>query len=198
MTALLVGIYKAYRQSLNCSLNYRVAEWVKKRGGASKWLYVNTLLKNGGVAQMVERSLSMREVPGSMPGTSTYIFWLVYIYVANGLSGLNLRTCTSDKDDWRWSDKCFKPSHSFSSNHKFHWFTIAPSRKKIQIKKLNIQLWCGELCTLFRKKITELKTWICQDLTFLQINWYKTRLYKSYQRHIASALYVPTCAANFQ
>ena len=27
--------------------------------------------KNGGVAQMVERSLSMREVPGSIPGAST-------------------------------------------------------------------------------------------------------------------------------
>ena len=26
----------------------------------------------GGVAQMVERSLSMREVPGSMPGASNY------------------------------------------------------------------------------------------------------------------------------
>ena len=26
---------------------------------------------NGGLAQMVERSLSMREVPGSMPGLST-------------------------------------------------------------------------------------------------------------------------------
>ena len=30
------------------------------------------LLSDGGVAQMVERSLSMREVPGSMPGTSTF------------------------------------------------------------------------------------------------------------------------------
>ena len=28
----------------------------------------------GGLAQMVERSLSMREVPGSMPGSSTTLF----------------------------------------------------------------------------------------------------------------------------
>ena len=28
------------------------------------------ILTNGGVAQMVERSLSMREVPGSIPGAS--------------------------------------------------------------------------------------------------------------------------------
>ena len=31
---------------------------------------------NGGVAQMVERSLSMREVPGSIPGASNYLFSL--------------------------------------------------------------------------------------------------------------------------
>ena len=30
--------------------------------------------KNGGVAQMVERSLSMREVPGSIPGASNIVF----------------------------------------------------------------------------------------------------------------------------
>lgn len=29
----------------------------------------------GGVAQMVERSLSMREVPGSMPGASKLVFF---------------------------------------------------------------------------------------------------------------------------
>ena len=31
---------------------------------------------NGGVAQMVERSLSMREVPGSIPGASNILFLL--------------------------------------------------------------------------------------------------------------------------
>ena len=31
----------------------------------------------GGVAQMVERSLSMREVPGSIPGASKLIFMLL-------------------------------------------------------------------------------------------------------------------------
>ena len=35
----------------------------------------------GGVAQMVERSLSMREVPGSMPGASNlFIFKINYIF----------------------------------------------------------------------------------------------------------------------
>ena len=32
---------------------------------------------NGGVAQMVERSLSMREVPGSIPGASKSVFFLI-------------------------------------------------------------------------------------------------------------------------
>ena len=35
----------------------------------------NLILK-GGLAQMVERVLSMHEVPGSMPGSSTLIFVL--------------------------------------------------------------------------------------------------------------------------
>ena len=34
------------------------------------------ILKTGGVAQMVERSLSMREVLGSIPGASKYILHL--------------------------------------------------------------------------------------------------------------------------
>ncbi|KAL0110148.1 hypothetical protein PUN28_013650 [Cardiocondyla obscurior] len=34
----------------------------------------SALLHQGGVAQMVERSLSMREVPGSIPGASTILF----------------------------------------------------------------------------------------------------------------------------
>ena len=33
------------------------------------------ILKTGGVAQMVERSLSMREVPGSIPGASNPTFF---------------------------------------------------------------------------------------------------------------------------
>ncbi len=32
---------------------------------------VNSKFTSGGLAQMVERPLSMREVPGSMPGSST-------------------------------------------------------------------------------------------------------------------------------
>ena len=32
------------------------------------------LFHGGGVAQMVERSLSMREVPGSIPGASKFFF----------------------------------------------------------------------------------------------------------------------------
>ena len=37
-----------------------------------------SFLNNGGVAQMVERSLSMREVPGSIPGASTESFYFVH------------------------------------------------------------------------------------------------------------------------
>ena len=35
----------------------------------------------GGVAQMVERSLSMREVPGSIPGASKSLFNFFQFYV---------------------------------------------------------------------------------------------------------------------
>ena len=35
------------------------------------FLRLHNLSNDGGVAQMVERSLSMREVPGSIPGAST-------------------------------------------------------------------------------------------------------------------------------
>ena len=34
----------------------------------------------GGLAQMVERSLSMREVLGSIPGSSKYFFFQVYLF----------------------------------------------------------------------------------------------------------------------
>ena len=37
------------------------------------------LLVVGELAQMVERSLSMREVPGSMPGFSSCFFFLIVL-----------------------------------------------------------------------------------------------------------------------
>ena len=46
---------------------------------------------NGGVAQMVERSLSMREVPGSIPGAST-------IHFAPGFQRIQARTSSSFRD----------------------------------------------------------------------------------------------------
>ena len=42
----------------------------------------------GGVAQMVERSLSMREVPGSIPGASTESF--IFILSRSNEHGLQL------------------------------------------------------------------------------------------------------------
>ena len=38
------------------------------------------IYQGGGVAQMVERSLSMREVPGSIPGASRKVFFLSYCH----------------------------------------------------------------------------------------------------------------------
>ena len=43
----------------------------------------SNFLHNGGVAQMVERSLSMREVPGSIPGASKFFFFLPANFVIN-------------------------------------------------------------------------------------------------------------------
>ena len=37
-------------------------------------------ISTGELAQMVERSLSMREVPGSIPGFSTQDFFLFFLY----------------------------------------------------------------------------------------------------------------------
>ena len=37
--------------------------------------------QEGGVAQMVERSLSMREVPGSIPGASNLPFFFLFNFV---------------------------------------------------------------------------------------------------------------------
>ena len=45
----------------------------------STWKSLNnirTTCHGGGVAQMVERSLSMREVPGSIPGASKTFFFI--------------------------------------------------------------------------------------------------------------------------
>ena len=44
--------------------------------------------RNGGVAQMVERSLSMREVPGSMPGASTKFHLVFFHFNFQFLQGL--------------------------------------------------------------------------------------------------------------
>ena len=40
-------------------------------------------LHTGGVAQMVERSLSMREVPGSIPGASKELFFVSFFCFSN-------------------------------------------------------------------------------------------------------------------
>ncbi len=45
---------------------------------------VNLCFHKGGVAQMVERSFSIREVPGSMPGASIYPF--ISIVFLNSIS----------------------------------------------------------------------------------------------------------------
>ena len=41
-------------------------------------IYEATQSVKGGLAQMVERSLSMREVPGSIPGFSTFLYFPPY------------------------------------------------------------------------------------------------------------------------
>ena len=46
----------------------------------SQNLAFRTVTVTGGVAQMVERSLSMREVPGSIPGASKFLFYIIFFY----------------------------------------------------------------------------------------------------------------------
>ena len=48
---------------------------------------IHALLFKGELAQVVERSLSMREVPGSMPGFSTFIFNL-FFYSGNKVQSI--------------------------------------------------------------------------------------------------------------
>ena len=43
-----------------------------KQLGAIDTVHYDNFHQAGGLAHMVERSLSMREVPGSMPGSSTF------------------------------------------------------------------------------------------------------------------------------
>ena len=57
----------------------------------------------GELAQMVERSLSMREVPGSMPGFSTSIFFFHLIFLfffINFFSLVTLLWCFHQKAGW--------------------------------------------------------------------------------------------------
>ena len=41
----------------------------------NQYSFIFLMIAVGELAQMVERSLSMREVPGSMPGFSTFLFF---------------------------------------------------------------------------------------------------------------------------
>ena len=58
--------------------NERKLYFIKNRSWKLHWPF-RWYLRTGGVAQMVERSLSMREVPGSIPGASKTIF-SIYLY----------------------------------------------------------------------------------------------------------------------
>ena len=65
---ILVQRRSKSRQNVNglrVFVSLRVIEYIIKAGSS---------FYTGGVAQMVERSLSMREVPGSIPGASTESF----------------------------------------------------------------------------------------------------------------------------
>ena len=63
--------------------NFYLMKYCPQAGFIIVWYYNNTTLFNidgtedGGLAQMVERSLSMREVPGSIPGFSRYNFFSI-------------------------------------------------------------------------------------------------------------------------
>ena len=62
------------------------------------WVVITSLLssvvQHGGLAQMVERSLSMREVPGSMPGSSTYEIHFCVIFLFLNLLRSHRCWCT--------------------------------------------------------------------------------------------------------
>ena len=66
----MIDEYKKYLevnlQELTCW------SWIRKFVVSKEPSLKMRIVKVGGLAQMVERSLSMREVPGSMPGSSIY------------------------------------------------------------------------------------------------------------------------------
>ncbi len=81
--------------------------WTRFQSGPSCWLVSfggsrlaskGLLTTFGGVAQMVERSLSMREVPGSIPGASSLTFFPSRIR-----GGQTKRTCNLKKS-YEWSN----------------------------------------------------------------------------------------------
>ena len=59
------------------SNNFKYAHSVKKEKNIIIW-YSN---KYGGLAQMVERALCMREVAGSMPASSITFFSILYVHI---------------------------------------------------------------------------------------------------------------------
>ena len=62
---------------------------------------VALVIHEGGLAQMVERSLSMREVPGSIPGSSTFFsyitFWNFIFILMHFISSLYVRMAERSK-----------------------------------------------------------------------------------------------------
>ena len=68
--------------------------------------------KDGGVAQMVERSLSMREVPGSIPGASKSVFFCITLYILGSVETTkNNRTTVQSCPDTASSEKnCRSPA----------------------------------------------------------------------------------------
>ena len=76
----LTSQYRLSAVSAVRSQDYALMNWSHSQGQSLMQLTtVSGIMacysKSGGVAQMVERSLSMREVPGSIPGASTNFFY---------------------------------------------------------------------------------------------------------------------------
>ena len=85
------------------------------------------LTQRGELAQMVERSLSMREVPGSIPGFSTFFLRLINFPILPIVSIFAMQTCDSS-------------SYTF-----------------LAVKELNLFTWYSNICLPFASPSTNLR-----------------------------------------
>ncbi len=121
------------------------------------------LRKYGDVAHLVERSLCMREAPGSMPGISIrpiFFFFLTFKYQEFDLS-MNIT-----EDTWNQIEQKKR-------RKTINWFTLADSSfDRIKIKFSFLRSFCSTLHKTWKKKKSDQFRFTWKQLTRLSFIWF--------------------------